>query len=1024
MAAQQRQVLETTGRLVTQGVQTVDSEEEVVTGVVDIGSQTEKFLVEDKANTEASGKAVGEDVAYSDTSKGTVSVPVQDWCEKPCPEEEIEIDCVREPEHYCVGCAAAFAHLDVSTFDRPCDICPAPTGCAGLRADGPLMTNEELERANLKLPAESQARVPGTSKPKGKELIKGEEWPPAAWEHVDGFEGDDICQDPLRFAVPEFLDETVKLPDICESPTEVQQPVADLCEEFKDLFVLRPGRCTQAEHSVETGTTRPICERIRPIPHKYRDEISALLKEMEELGVIRRSTSAWRFPCVFVPKKNGKVRMCIDYRNLNKACHTEAYPVPRPDDVQEHLAGARVFSTLDLRSGYWQIPVRKEDQRKTAFCPGPGFPLYEWVMMPFGLASAPATFQRLMDAILEHLPFVRVYLDDVLIFSRSDEEHLEHLRIVFELLRAAGMTVAAEKCEFMQDRVTYLGHMFNSTGMSPDLGKAEVILRWPLPRTAPALRSFLGLAGYYRNFVPHFADRSRCLYEIVNYCTKNKVVELGNQWGKEEELAFNDLKQWIASLPLLAYPDFSRPFQLMTDASDVAIGAVVEQDGRPLAFFSQSLTPTQRVWPVYEREAYAVFKALERFRPLLWGYHLELVVFSDHKPLEWIQTATTAKVQRWLISMSQFKFKVFYKKGKHNVVADALSRITTSDDKVAEPDLGALQRELQGTPALVTDKVLTEGREADAMEKDNFAPACVLTLCEQWSIADLVREQELDPVLRVVRDRVRTGEPLAKDELKDLEYRPYRRVWLTLRVHDSGLLVRRVQINEEATSRFVPVVPEGLRRQALDRFHEEAGHFRREHMVARLRRTAYWPGMSKDISEFLLHYEGCAPHKNVLLPHLPYVPYPVGSPWHTVAIDFLAVAPGRSGVSKLLVVVDHFTRWAEAVPVAGESAAEALKALLNLFSIHGPPVRILSDQGSAFESQLFKDVLAQLGIAKSRTSVYHPNANGHVERFNSTILNLLRTHVTRVDSNTIIVSTGYLAGSLTVSVVGLQHYTS
>ncbi|EEQ99445.1 hypothetical protein Pmar_PMAR018692, partial [Perkinsus marinus ATCC 50983] len=258
MGAQQRQVLETTGRLVTQGVQTVDSEEEVVTGVVDIESQTEKLLVEDKANTEASDKAVGEDVAYSDMSKGTASVPVQDWCEKPCPEEEIEIDCVREPEHYCVGCAAAFAHLDVSTFDRPCDICSAPTGCAGLRADGPLMTNEELERANLKLPAESQARVPGTSKPKGKELIKGEEWPPAAWEHVDGFEGDDICQDPLRFAVPEFLDETVRLPDMCESPTEAQQPVADLCEEFKDLFVLRPGRCTQAEHSVETGTTRPI----------------------------------------------------------------------------------------------------------------------------------------------------------------------------------------------------------------------------------------------------------------------------------------------------------------------------------------------------------------------------------------------------------------------------------------------------------------------------------------------------------------------------------------------------------------------------------------------------------------------------------------------------------------------------------------------------------------------------------------------------------------------------------------------
>ncbi|KAF4727863.1 hypothetical protein FOZ62_019855, partial [Perkinsus olseni] len=182
----------------------------------------------------------------------------------------------------------------------------------------------------------------------------------------------------------------------------------------------------------------------RPVPHKWREDIEAQLHEMEELGVIRRSTSAWRFPCVYVPKKNGKVRMCVDYRKLNQACHTEAYPVPRPDDVQEHLSHAKVFSTLDLRSGYWQLPVRPEDQHKTAFCPGPGFPLYEWCRMPFGLASAPATFQRLMDMVLGHLPFVRVYLDDVLVFSRSHEEHLRHLEEVFRLLEEANLTIAGD----------------------------------------------------------------------------------------------------------------------------------------------------------------------------------------------------------------------------------------------------------------------------------------------------------------------------------------------------------------------------------------------------------------------------------------------------------------------------------------------------------------------------------------------------------------------------------------------------
>ncbi|KAF4647269.1 hypothetical protein FOL47_004840, partial [Perkinsus chesapeaki] len=232
-------------------------------------------------------------------------------------------------------------------------------------------------------------------------------------------------------------------------------------------------------------------------------------------------------------------------------------------------------------------------------------------------------------------------------------------------------------------------------------------------------------------------------------------------------------------------------------------------------------------------------------------------------------------VQRWLISMSQFKFKVYYKKDKHNVVADALSRVTLSEDEVVEPNLAARRQQLQGMPVPVPEKPLTQETGGDPPHQEDPAPACVLTLCEQWSTADLVREQEAEQVLRVVRDKVQSREPLAKDELKEPEFWPYRRVWLTLMVHDSGLLVRKVQINEEKTSRFVPVVPESLRGQALERFHEEAGHFRREHMVAKLRRTAYWPGMSKDISEYLLHCEGCAPHKNVLLPHLPYVPYPV-----------------------------------------------------------------------------------------------------------------------------------------------------
>ncbi|KAF4650241.1 hypothetical protein FOZ61_000500, partial [Perkinsus olseni] len=800
----------------------------------------------------------------------------------------------------------------------------------------PLLTDEELKAQGLLPPPSRKGQLPRSGKPPASQLVTGEEWPPAGFDS-DVLQDDDIAG-ALRFAVPEFNSEEVEVPKLPEG----DKGYKDLFDEYKDLFKKKPGECNLISHHVATGDHRPISEPMRPVPHKWREEVTDLLAEMEEMGVIRRSTSPWRFACVFVPKKNGKVRMCVDYRPLNAACHTEAYPVPRPDDVQEHLAHAKVFSTLDLRSGYWQLPVEKADQAKTAFCPGPGFPLYEWLRMPFGLASAPATFQRLMDQVLGHLPFVKIYLDDILIFSRDRDEHIRHLREVFRCLKEANLTVAGDKCEIGMSEVVYLGHLFSRDGMKPDPSKVDIILRWPKPETAAELRSFLGLAGYYRGFMPHFSEKARPLFEAGRACSKLKGGKLIDFWGDLQDQAFLVLKVGLASLPSLSYPDFDVPFTLCTDASDYAIGAVLEQRDRPVAFFSQRLTGSQLNWPVYEKEAYAIFQALERFRHYHIGHPLEVVVLSDHRPLQWLKKASTPKLQRWLLATAQYKFTVKYRQGRENVVADALSRVRMPE----EPPKPT--REVQGLSQEGIDEKLDLG-------------ACAL-----------LRQDE---TIKAVTDRKLDPSPLGRGELQSPELRPYRRLWAMLDVMD-GLLVRLACYKPEEKPCWVPVIAPPLRAQLLEEYHAPGPHRGTEKTLEALRGYAFWPGMAEDVAT--------------------YPPLPVGTPWHTVAVDFLSVAPSGDGISKLLVLVDHFTKYADAYPVRSESAEEAAAILVNLFSIMGMPARLLSDQGPAFESRLFSEVLRLLGVKKCRVSVYHPCANGHVERFNSTVLGLLRTYAATI----------------------------
>ena len=434
-----------------------------------------------------------------------------------------------------------------------------------------------------------------------------------------------LCTDssviPEECAIPDFgAPNTYELPENCSGGFK------QLVEEHKTLFDVRPGKTTLDCHYIPTKGP-PIRVPPRRIPGHYRQEVIRQIELMLAQGVIKESSSPWMSPTVFVPKKSGELRICVDYRSLNKQTAKDSYPLPLPDEVQDRLTNAAVFSTLDLHSGYWQLPVAEADQPKTAFCSGPEMGLYQFCRMPFGLSGTPASFQRLMDSVLRGLPFASTYLDDILVYSPNVECHKDHLRQVFCRLQDAGLILCGKKCSIGVPKVCYLGHIFSADGIQPDPNKVHAVQSWPTPCDFTTLCQFLGLASYYRRYIHKFADVAAPLHGL----TKKGV---SFKWTSVHDNAFSFLKSKLTQSPILAYPDFSPnapPFVLQTDASAVGLGAVLEQGGHVIAYASRTLTKSESNYSVIQRECLAAVFGMKQFRHYLLGRSFTLM--TDHAPL-------------------------------------------------------------------------------------------------------------------------------------------------------------------------------------------------------------------------------------------------------------------------------------------------------------------------------------------------------------------------------------------------------
>lgn len=747
-----------------------------------------------------------------------------------------------------------------------------------------------------------------------------------------------------------------------------RQRLHQLLQKWEDIFAQHDedfGRTSAVKHQIPTGTAPPSRERYRPVPPTLYAELKSLLKNMLEGGVIRESSSPWAAPIVLVKKKDGSWRFCADYRKLNAVTHKDAYPLPRIEESLTSLKGAQWYSTLDLASGYWQVEVDERDREKTAFATPMG--LYEFERMPFGLCNAPATFQRLMQRCLGEFlnESLLIYLDDVVVYSSSFDQHLQDLDQVFQRLHSHGLKLQPRKCKLFQSQVSYLGHVVSSEGVATDPGKIAVIQSWAAPQNVRQVRSFLGLVGYYRRYIPGFAKIAAPLHGLLQgTATASKTAPI--KWTPACEQAFQTLKAALTSPPILAYADFQLPFRLYTDASLDGLGAVLAQvqDGkeRVIAYASRSLHPAEKNdqnYSSFKLELLALKWAMtEKFKEYLWG--MEVEVFTDNNPLVHLQTAKLGAVeQRWAAQMANFSYTIRYRPGASNRNADVLSRI-------------------QGERVDAATRVV----EAEPGETETTSGP------PHWHSI-----QKDDPDLaQLMSWKEKGGAPSpAQATQTSLDLQQLLKDW------DKISLTQRVLRREDRTGLDVEpcsqiLVPKTSAKALWQEYHERGGHPSAERTFAILQRRYFWSGMRRDSAAWADACPHCILYKAGPEARAPLVPIETSYPFQMVGIDFLSLGRPGDTYPYLLVMTDLFSKFAIVVPTKDQTAATTAKAVWeSLFQVYGSPEHILSDRGAAFESELFQQLCSLYGCRKKRTTAYHPQGNGACERFNQTLLKLLGT---------------------------------
>lgn len=720
------------------------------------------------------------------------------------------------------------------------------------------------------------------------------------------------------------------------------------------------------DHAIEflADAVLPKPAKVIPLSHKEKEALNQFINEEERKGYIRPSKSPLAAPVFFVPKKDKSLRLCTDYRKLNEITIKNHYPIPRMQDLINSLSGAKYFTKIDLRWGYNNVRIKKGDEWKTAFITHRG--LYEALVMYFGFTNAPATFQAMMNELLKDLiqqGHVKVYLDDILIFTLTLEENLEITKVVLGRLKDNDLFAKPEKCFFFKKEIEYLGMIISHESIRMDPSKVSGVLEWPTPTRVKHVQAFLGLANFYRRFIKDFAKHSKPLTTLTK-------KEQKWSWGPEQEDAFQWLKDAFTSAPILKIPDDENPFRLETDASDFATGAVLSQLypktklWHPVAFFSKSLNEHERNYDIYDKELLAIVRAMDEYRQHLEGHPHTIEIWSDHRNLTYFKTAQklTRRQARWSLFLTRFNFLLQHKPGKTMLTADPLSRRPDHEEGVD----GDNEDRILLKPEFFTVQAILDIHESP--------------LQEEQIRRDIIEALMDDEVTKNYKDLLKSG---PREFKKDLEQWNFER----------GLLLRRGKI----------YVPKGtktnLRQQIMTINHDypHAGHTGVEKTCELITRNYWWPGITIDVKKYIAGCDICQRMKNrPQKPYGPLMPNPIPQgPWDIITVDLITQLPESNGYNAICVVVCRMTKRAHFFAITNQFSAKDLAILLHeqVWKMHGLPLQIISDRGTQFAADLFQEWCKILGIESSMSTAYHPQTDGQTERVNQTLEQYLRCYI-------------------------------